>query len=228
MKRFLTSRDVLSDIEFELLQSSISRDELARSIRTVKVHQAKLREEFFAPDGHRSLEELAARQFQVNDMLLTLLQEMAARQREISSELRQLGELAFAGLPEEEASRGSRLLLDMWSTSELESFVDQWPPQEIQDAMDSDVLMPEMVLQPPRTPVVGGLINRLRIALHRVAIFYVERLAQRQSKINAVYGSWLEKLVRNAHEQREMLRVLSGQVDQLESGSVGGSTPCDA
>ena len=216
MKRFLKVDDVVSDIEFELLQGTISRDDLAQAIRQVKSHQNKLRAEYFASKPGMGLGEFVARQFQVNDMLLTLLRRLASEQREMRLEIRKLGDMAFAGLPAEEAARGQRLLVDLWSTSEVDPYMDGWPPPEIEEAMSADALRIDMVLRPPEVPVVGGLLNRVRIALHRVSIFYVERLAARQSKANVAFGTWIVRTARTAYEQNERMRVLSDRLVKLE------------
>lgn len=212
MKRFLTADDVVSDIQFELLQSEVSRDELMRSIQAFKSHHNRLRDQCLATWSPTKARAVVARLFQLNDGLLALLEAMASQQQEMRSELRQLGQYAYGGLPEKEVQRGRRLLLDMWSTSELDTLLDQWPPRELRDAMKVDSLLPIIVIQPVRIPFFGGLINRFRRALHQVAVFYVERLARRQAEINAMYGGWIEQVVANAHEQQEMLRVLSQKV----------------
>lgn len=216
MKRHLSAQDVLSDIEFELIQGAVSREELARSIRQVRMHHDRVRQEYFSSDSRMDRDTLVARQFQFHDMLLTLLEEMAADGRAVKLELQKLGEMAFANAPAERAERDQRLLTDMWLTSELTPYLDGWPPHEIEEAMSEKSLIPEMVVQPSRIPLIGGLLNRIRIALHRVAIFYVGRVARRQAKTNAVYGTWIERLVSHVHEQHEKIRILDQRLQALE------------
>lgn len=217
MKRLLTAETVLQDIEFELLQGAISRDDIGRSIGLLRKHQNRLREEYFGEPRRLDRETLVARQFQINDMLLTLLQEMSADARATRLELRKFGELALSGLPAERAAAEQQLLTDMWLTSELDPYLEGWPPQDLEEAMQAERLMPKMLLQPVRIPLVGAWLNRLRAALHKVAIFYVTKLAEQQVKINASYGSWIERLVRHSHEQQEKIRVLSEQVAALQA-----------
>ncbi|MBN1261657.1 MAG: hypothetical protein JXB35_13360 [Anaerolineae bacterium] len=217
MKRFLTADTVLQDIEFELVQGAISRDDIGRSIRLLKKHQSRLREAYFNPAERMDRETLVARQFQLNDMLFTLLQEMAADARATRLELRKFGEMTLSGLPAERAEAEQRMLADMWLTSELDPYLEGWPPQDLEEAMLGEKLLPQLVLQPSRIPLIGTLLNRLRIALHKVAIFYVTRLAEQQVRINASYGSWIERLVRHSHEQQEKIRILSEQVATLQA-----------
>lgn len=217
MKRFLTANTVLQDIEFELVQGAISRDDIGRSISLLKKRQNRLREEYFGAERRMDRETLVARQFQLNDMLLTLLQEMAADARATRLELHKFGEMTLSGLPAERAAAEQRLLTDMWLASELNPYLEGWPPQDLEEAMREESLLPQMVLQPPRIPVIGKWLNRMRIALHKVAIFYVTRMAEQQVRINASYGSWIERLVRHSHEQQEKIHVLSEQVTVLQA-----------
>lgn len=226
MKRFLNAETVIDDIEFELLQGAITRDELGHSIRLVKKHLDELRTATFDPEARLDRDETIARLLQLNDMLLTLLQEFAKDNQAIRLELRKLSELTLDGLPTEQAARDQRTFVDMWKTSELDPYLEGWPPQELEDAIESETLLPEMVLQPPRIPIIGGFLNRFRIALHNVAIFYVARLAERQGKVNATYGTWIERLVRHSHEQQEKIRVLTERVEALQ-GQLSSSNGVD-
>lgn len=228
MKRLLTAETVLQDIEFELLQGAISRDDIGRGIGLLRKHQNRLREEYFGESRRLDREALIARQFQINDMLLTLLQEISADARATRLELRKLGELALSGLPAERAAAEQQLLTDMWFTSELDPYLEGWPPQDLEEAMQAERLMPQLLLRPVRFPIIGPWLNRLRAALHKVAIFYVTHLAEQQAKINASYGSWIERLVRHSHEQQEKIRVLSEQVAMLQAQvDAAGANPRD-
>lgn len=90
MKRSLTADDVIREIEFELIQGAISKDELGQGIQTVKKFQNQIRAEFFnASSQSTDQRDYASRQFQINDMLTTLLQEMAATIQSLRLELHQ-------------------------------------------------------------------------------------------------------------------------------------------
>ena len=79
MTRLLSATDVLDDIEFELLQGSVSRDDLGAGIRAARQFHNKLRGELLDPRRQpSSLRDAISRQAQLNDMLLLLLQQTAA------------------------------------------------------------------------------------------------------------------------------------------------------
>jgi hypothetical protein len=76
----LTVDDVLHDIEIELLQSAVTHNELGRSVEAVRSYQNRLRTELL--DQGRlpgDVRAVAAAQFELTDMVLTLLAETALR-----------------------------------------------------------------------------------------------------------------------------------------------------
>jgi len=73
----VTAQDVIRDIEFEIAQGLVVRQDLRQAIHAVKKFHSKTRREVFGPDGKAAdLREIASRQFQINDMLITLLEEV--------------------------------------------------------------------------------------------------------------------------------------------------------
>ena len=89
MKRWLTADDVLRDVEFEIAQGAISRDELGQGVQAVKEYQNKLRGEVFQASRQvGESREALSRLFQINDMLITLQQEMAAGIETLQVDLR--------------------------------------------------------------------------------------------------------------------------------------------
>lgn len=224
MKRFLTPQTVINDIQFELLQGTISRDQLGRSIQMVRKYTNQLREQHFSPDARTDEKELISRQFQLIDMLLTLIQEISSEHRATRLELHNLSEMIREAKASkhvaEQASDQQRAFTDTWLTSELSPYLENWPPEDIEEAIEEEALSPEIVLTPPRIPIIGKLISRFRLAIHNVAIFYVAQLGDRQSKINATYGHWIERLIRHGHEQQEKIRVLTEKVEALEQQQI--------
>ncbi len=77
------------------------------------------------------------------------------------------------------------------------------------NAATNDALTQKVDARPVGIPVIGGMLSRVRAALHDVILFYVNRLAQRQATINGVYGEQLLMLKRKCEVQEEQIRALT-------------------
>jgi hypothetical protein len=77
-----------------------------------------------------------------------------------------------------------------------------------------------------RLPLIGSLVQRVRLALHQLVIYYVNMLARQQSRVNAydaqAWSVLMADLETKAAEveglQRE-LAELRARIDRLEHGS---------
>jgi hypothetical protein len=215
MKSSLTVQAVLSDIEFEIAQGTISRQELGQGVRAAKQYQNKLRADTFQTGrALADLHELVDRQFQINDIHLTLLQEMAAAIQSLQLDLRRVGRLQKftpAMTTQSEASPADWLAtpIDLSEYGEIEQ-AEWWQPEQIEQAMRSDALSLKSEVRSVRAPIIGSLITRVRSALHSLALFYINLLAQRQTQVNQVYGErilQLSRLHQMQYEQLEMLKI---------------------
>jgi hypothetical protein len=65
----------------------------------------------------------------------------------------------------------------------------------------------EMTLTERHLPVVGGLMQRLRAALHGLVLFYVNALASRQTRYNQQMTRALVTLVRDLEAEVHSLRA---------------------
>ncbi len=183
MTRPLTATDVLDDIEFELLQGSISRDDLGAGIQAARQFHNKLRGELLDPrQNPPGLRDVIGRQAQLNDMLLLLLQQTAAELAATRQQLRALGKVSVGSL---EALQAARPLIPA-SVPYL--------PDDVKQALDHPTVYVELDARPSRLPVIGPLITRLRIALHRIALHYVRLYAGKQNTLNAVYSEALRRM----------------------------------
>ncbi len=209
MSATFTAQDVLDDIEFELLQGAISHNDLGRGVVAIKQHQAKLRAELLQPGQTMpDLREALGRQFQLNDMLLTLLQETAVALQDTNYKLeKSIRRHPTAPPPAPTASPSEVMATDaaIWrDTRPLEETV----------AVNLNV-SPD--LQPPNTPIVGQFLQRLRHAAHMLVIFYVNKLAQRQKHINHTLSDWLlyqDSLHRYQAEEQARLRQQLAEIQQ--------------
>ncbi|MCD6344665.1 MAG: hypothetical protein J7M17_03560 [Anaerolineae bacterium] len=214
MKRFLMPSEIVKDIEIELLQGTLSKDDLGQGIVDIRQYQNQLRVELLAALAEgRSIDmrELVARQFQCNDLVLTLLQETvkAVRRQQIT-----VWRLADRANSEEKAVPDDEpILADTWATSELDRYEENWPPPEVMAAMKAESLEIGMLVKGVKLPLIGGLLRRLRIALHNLVLFYLGRLIERQAKVNYTYGDWVLRLGRQCQDQHAQIRTLTAQVD---------------
>jgi hypothetical protein len=71
-----------------------------------------------------------------------------------------------------------------------------------------------MALTESRLPLVGGVAQRLRAALHELVLFYVNRLAARQIRFNEHTARALVVLVRDLEAE---VRELSARIAELEA-----------
>jgi hypothetical protein len=189
----LTAQDVLSDIEFEVAQSAVSRDDLGQGIQAVRQFQAKTRAEIFdAKAGTLDQRHVISRQFQILEMQTTLLQETAAAIRSLLLDLRRFSQM----LPLE---------------------VTPEKTEQVEHAMQSDALQVKVDARAVRIPLIGGLLQRLRTALHSLAWFYAQQMGQRQAPINQLYGEQLLHLMDLANAQQQQIAQLDAQVTQLQS-----------
>jgi hypothetical protein len=196
-------QDALDDIDMELLQDAVQRDDLGQSVQNVRRFQNGARREVLDTGGKPDYREIAKRQFQINDMLLALLQELATRQRALELELR---------MPQPDSTlRTGRPPAGAAGEGEAPR-----PPSEdlvrqldaIQAVMHDDVLRLQLEVTPTDTPVIGRLVGSMRAAVHSLVVFYGNQLAAKQTEINRVYGSVLQQLLLGrAQDRAELARL---------------------
>ena len=197
MKAGLTRQDLLDEIDFELTQGAIVHGDLGQSIESVRRYQNQLRTDIFGVD-HPKIDQREAmgRLFQVNDMLLTLLQEMAKR---IETDKVDLGGTTLGSSPAP-TPLGSADSIDTAMAADAES--------AIVEAMRMETLVVNRGVIPSHLPVIGNMINKLKSALHNVTLYYLDQLAAKQYGINKVYGASLIHLQRmHDKDQLELARL---------------------
>lgn len=226
MKDLLTADDVLSDIEFELVQGAVSQDDLGQSIQVVRQYQNKVRGEVLQAlrraGGSRKVVTLL---FQINEMLITLSQETAAAVQSLRVDLRKVARMSQVASPAATTASISAtgedvdasVETDVAALNRMAEDLDWQPPAEVVGAMRAKALLIEMELQPADIPIIGGLVQRLRIALHNLALFYVRRLARRQTEINQTYSDWILRLIPMCRYQQEQIDLLGARVASLEA-----------
>lgn len=214
MKSTLTASDVLADIEFELMQGAISRDEFGRSLQAVRQHQNKIRQELFGDQQEVDLKEALSRQFQINDMLLTLLQEMSGGFVEMQQQISWVGQ-ARGGTDQSTAARLARAMASHAQPDELRSTL------PLVEAARQEFLHQKMDMQPNGRPIpiLNGIIRRLRTGLHNLVLFYVNKLGKEQTAVNQLHADWIQHLNALVRHQQEEIQQLTRQVAELQDKS---------
>ncbi len=214
MTQSLSAADILRDIEFELVQGALTRDDLGQGIQAVRLYQNRLRHKVFQSGREMPpLRELIARQFQLNDMLITLLQETAAAMQE--TQLRQ------KRLAQWQPASAHPLTAAIPFPNE-----DNWRDEaELQAALNEPLTI-KMEIRPGRLPLIGTWIQRLKHEVHSLVLFYLRKLGDKQAAINQIYGQWAlyfhtlhQQQQREIHQLQAQLAELQAQLNQQKSNS---------
>ncbi len=219
----ISAEDVLRDIEFELIQATIRQDELGEGIQNVRKFHNELRTELLTSVGTSpESREIVTRQTQFNDMVMVLLQEMGNELLQLRQQQRGLNQWTNRHTPAEPRvpQNDSERMRD--KTDNAPAVESNWslPPldlpkrtpgvplaseADIRAAMRRDALSVSLDARPVGIPVLGWMLYKIRMALHNLAFFYSQRLAERQTEINRLYGEQLLALMRSNEEYRRQL-----------------------
>ncbi|MCX7682694.1 MAG: hypothetical protein N2508_12155 [Anaerolineae bacterium] len=212
----VTAEEVLQSIEFELLQGAVSHDDLGAGIQTAREYQNRVRAELLElAHGVPGSRELVIRLFQINEMLLTLVQELNAALHALQVEMRKMARVVQVRAKYESTVTDA--------TGESVSFeVPSFPPMaipssDVQRAMRSDALHIAFDVRSVAVPIVGGWIRRLKFALHNLVMFYLRQLAQKQAAVNRTYGEWIMYLIETSERQQIQIDLLRAQVASLQA-----------
>ncbi len=211
MKRLLTADDVLSDIEFEIMQGALARDDIGESIVAVRQFQQRLRADTFESRKQPDWRAMLSRQFQLNEMLITLLQELAAQQRATQFQsTRTAARPLTSAIVADTHSNGNHALPP---SLPFDDPVDKPARETIEARVQTDALTQEMDARPNSLPLVGALLTRLRLALHSLTLFYVNRLAVKQTSNNRALADAVLQLSDVVQQQQDELASLRAQLD---------------
>lgn len=223
MAQSVNVQDILQDIDFEIAQGVILQDGLGQGVEAVKQYQNNIRVETFdklkLTDPYR---EILGRQFQINDMLITLLQETAKTIQSMQHGLKNLNQVPIRptrgpgpGYTWQPDGTGKGMGdVDTWG-SEL---VDSAPStEEIESAMQPEAIQMDLQMRTINIPVIGWLVTRLRIFLHRPALFYTQIFSHKQAPVNRTLGDWILRLNDLIQIQNEQVGALHTHIAELEA-----------
>lgn len=221
MKTSLNIQNVIADIEFELMQETIMTGDLGEGIQQIKSYQNQMRRQLFDKSTAMvALEEIAIKQFQINDILITLLQEVVIGQRELTRKFEIFGK--------------KRHSLDTLSSTELVEFYRRKDAQDavveeretvtVKSAMADDLSV-QLTMQPTNVPLISSIINYVKIEFHNIVLFYLRLFAKKQVSVNQVYGDWLLYLNSlNRHNQEE-IDILREQFNRFKRENFPATSP---
>jgi hypothetical protein len=220
----LTAKDILADIEFEIAQGIIS-EELGEGLEAIKKYQNKIRSQTFknlrATDPYR---EIISNQFQITDMLIALLEEMALNLKAMQLEIKRLPHFSSSKQPDGIGSVPQverKLIHKTKSTGDyLASSLELPPTDEITDIMKPDAINVDLQARPVQWPVIGWLLTKLKILYQRPAFFYTQILVNRQAEVNRILGDRILQIESWISLQQAEIEALKEQIDSLQPGAL--------
>lgn len=212
-----SAEDILRDVEFELVQSALGSDELASGMTALRRLQNTSRASAMKrlrPDGRT--QEAVSDLYQINDVMLTVLEGTAESQRALRHDLRRALSLPdFAGGKHDSPAAKAAGAVKAAGLAVRESR-SGLSPQELEEAVDPRSLDLSLQVRSGEMPIVGGLIHRLRVFLHVRGIVYARELAGKQARVNRLMGDWLLHLMEENEANRQEIAALRAQVAALQ------------
>jgi hypothetical protein len=203
---------IIDDIEFELMQGTGPRGDLGAALDAIRQEQNRLRNQYLGdratPDGR----EVAGALLRLDEMLINLLQEALSRIMILQRQLRHTGRHAATG-----AASGPAVPIE-----DLHRFAGVASRAVPDEPVGTQI---DLEIRPSRVPLVGGLLDRLRAGLHRVALFYVRRLAEAQGIVDAEQSAEIERLSRIVAAQGRHIAALQDQLTGPDRPSADGVAP---
>ena len=222
MKPAVTTDDILRSIEFELAQGAISRTELGDGLNAVRQFQNTARTATFESDkAFADVRALITQQYQINDMHLTLLQELAAAVQAVQLDVRRVGQLpprevhVTTSAPVTSTAGNAAPSAPPQFDGFAGDFTPAWPSDAIEQAMRPDTLKLKIDVRPSTIPILGGILRRVRTAFHNLTLFYLQQIGQKQTGVNQVYGERLLQLSALVLQQQQQIEALRAQIAAL-------------
>ena len=226
MTQPLTVKDILNDVDFELTQGMIASEGLRHSIEEIRRYQSQTRTQTFEKVGlNDPNRELLARQYQFNEMMLSIMHEMAVEIDALRQDLRQVRALppgVLAGMEQTTAavagSAAGRAAMGASPEMATGSLSAALPADDeaLRQAARQEAIQVDLATHAIRIPLIGWLLTRLRIIYHRPAHFYTYQLAVRQTLVNQTFSERIARLQNLLRMQQAQIENLATQVDDFQ------------
>lgn len=242
MKRPMTVADILNSVEFELIQQTLMQDDVSEGIQRLRSYQTNARTDLLGDGKSPSISSAIDVQFNTNEMLLTLIQVMNHRIETLQQDFRrsaflkqhmpatltdaanaETAQVEVAEIDEKWLAIAASLTASHDSALQDAGNPDKYSPPavEIDEFVFGEVAPLQMDVRESRVPLLGGLFNQIRRALHELVLFYVNKLARQQDDVNNAYGKQLQELAAVNHAQAQEIRDLRKLVIQLTQQNSG-------
>jgi hypothetical protein len=229
MVAHLDVQNVLAEIAREVERPEIAGRRMDQALEAVREFQAD-RLAVAAREVRGDGGGFAARQAQLNEMLLALIGEIATTAEAASSDARHADRFvrsaiaaAAHDLGEESASPDAasapRTRRGRRTTEASEVAVDgptgarRAPSvEEIAAGEPSDFIRPQLTARRLRLPIVGWLLGRAQARIHLLSLSYAQQVAVSQESINRTLAERVLDLVARGEEQEEAIEALTVQL----------------
>lgn len=239
MKQSITVADILNSVEFELMQHTLLQDDVADSIQRLRAYQVNARSELFTQGKSLTIDSAVELQLETSEMLLTLVQVMNQRVEALQQDVRRSAFLKQHLRPAVEDGAGfvadpsilerfdSPETADVAQSSSLQS-VDEGveapdPAFPSDDYADNEHAAIQMDVRQSNVPLLGGLMNQTRKALHELVLFYVNQAVMQQAEVNRTHSELLRELLAMNRAQAKEISELRSRLSQLTAHQPGNS-----
>lgn len=229
MKRPITVADILNSVEFELLQHSLMQDNVSEGIQRLRAYQARARVDLFGQGKSPSFEDVVSAQFNANEMMTTLIQVMNERLEALRQEVQQAAHLKqhapsttdsppdWKSLPDQPLSPidAHFYAFDFASPAITDLRDSAYTLETLAESIQDASTLVEMEARQSHLPIIGGLLNRIRRALHELVLFYTNKVVRRQAQVNEAYNVVLQELVALNRAQAQEIAQLRRHLQRL-------------
>ncbi|MEM1964316.1 MAG: hypothetical protein QW094_07625 [Candidatus Caldarchaeum sp.] len=170
-------------IQTELMLDALNAANSAQAISELIDEQRKLQSAILQSIGDQHERGLLLSLLRVNEGTLITVQNLLFGLEKIN-----------AHLPELTQALRERRQRPMPATYELIA-------GELERVAREESLQVDVVMTPSRIPVLGGLLTRIKRAFHSLVLFYVQRLAWKQTQINRLQVQAILFLLQTLAEQ---------------------------
>lgn len=170
-------------IQTELMLDALNAANSAQAISELIDEQRKLQSAILQSIGDQHERGLLLSLLRVNEGTLIAVQNLLFGLEKIN-----------AHLPELTQALRERRQRPMPATYELIA-------GELERVAREESLQVDVVMTPSRIPVLGGLLTRIKRAFHSLVLFYVQRLAWKQTQINRLQVQAILFLLQTLAEQ---------------------------